>query len=342
MWRAFEQRDASYDGVFYTGVLTTGIFCLPSCPARKPLRENTRFFATAREAITAGFRPCLRCRPLDRAGEPPAWVGDLLDAIEQNPRLRDRQLRERGLDPDRVRRWFVRHYGMTFQAFLRAKRLGGALRRLQHGTPQTAVAFESGYESLSGFRDAYQQTFGTTPGKGSTTTMSVMHQFDTPLGAMVTICSNEGVLLLEFLERRALETELKELGRKLDTVIVPGENEVSRQLVRELGEYFAGERRTFDVPVRPVGTPFQLQAWRALMDIPYGETRSYLDQARAIGRPTATRAVARANGDNRIAIVIPCHRVIGANGKLTGYGGGLWRKQYLLNLETTLELAQSR
>jgi len=334
MWRAFEQRDASYDGVFYTGVLTTGIFCLPSCPARKPRRENTRFFATAREAMTAGFRACLRCRPLDRAGEAPAWIAGLLEAVEQNPRIRERDLREQGLDPARVRRWFVRNYGMSFQAFQRAKRLGGALRQIRNGAQQTVVAYDSGYESLSGFRDAWRQTFGTTPGRGTTTAMSVMQQFDTPLGAMITVCSDQGVLLLEFLERRALETELKDLSRRLDTTIVPGENEKSRQVMRELGEYFAGQRRTFDVPLHAVGTPFQVEAWQALQRIPYGETRSYLEQAVAIGKPTATRAVARANGDNRIAIIIPCHRVIGANGKLTGYGGGLWRKQYLLDLET--------
>lgn len=165
--------------------------------------------------------------------------------------------------------------------------------------------------------------------------MSVMHRFDTPLGEMFTVCSDDGVLLLEFVDERV--PELNDLGRMLQTTIIHGENDISRQLVRELREYFAGKRRSFDVPLRPIGTPFQLEAWEALLRIPYGETRSYLDQAKAIGRPTATRAVARANGDNRIAILIPCHRVIGANGKLTGYGGGLWRKQRLLNLETTLQ-----
>jgi AraC family transcriptional regulator of adaptative response/methylated-DNA-[protein]-cysteine methyltransferase len=161
-----------------------------------------------------------------------------------------------------------------------------------------------------------------------------MRQFETPIGAMLAICTDSGVRLLEFLERRGLERELRDLGSKLRCTILPGDNAVTSQLGRELDEYFAGTRREFDVPLDPVGTPFQMRAWEVLRGIPYGETRSYGQQARVAGHPDAVRAVARANGDNRIAILIPCHRVIGANGKLTGYGGGLWRKQFLLELES--------
>jgi AraC family transcriptional regulator of adaptative response/methylated-DNA-[protein]-cysteine methyltransferase len=161
-----------------------------------------------------------------------------------------------------------------------------------------------------------------------------MQHFDTPLGAMLGICTDSGVRLLEFLERRGLESELRDLGPRLGCTILPGDNAVSRQLRRELDEYFAGTRKKFTVPLEPVGTPFQRRVWDVLCDIPYGETRSYGVQARVAGYPAAVRAVARANGDNRIAILIPCHRVIGANGKLTGYGGGLWRKQHLLDLES--------
>ena len=333
MLRAFMERDAGYDGLFYTGVTTTGIFCVASCTARKPKPENTRFFRSPQEAITAGFRACQRCKPLNRAGEPPEWIAALITEVEQQQRISEQGLRERGLDPARVRRWFVQHYGMTFQAFQRSQRLGRALGELRAGLPQTQTAYEMGYESLSGFRSAYQRTFGTTPARGDDVVVGSMKQIDTPLGTMLAICSPDGVRLLEFLERRALETELRELGARLDCTIVPGENEVTRQLESELAEYFAGERRDFTVPLQPIGTPFQQKVWEVLCTIPYGETRSYAQQANAIGQPTATRAVARANGDNKIAIIIPCHRVIGANGKLTGYGGGLWRKQHLLDLE---------
>lgn len=333
MLRAFMERDAAYDGLFFTGVTTTGIFCKASCTARKPRPDNVRFFGSAQEAITAGFRECMRCKPLEQKGEPPAWIASLIAESESEPRITEQMLRNRGLDPGRVRRWFMQHYGMSFQAYQRSRRLGKAFAEMRSGSAQTRTAYESGYESLSGFRTAYQKTFGTTPASGDDIVIGSMRQIDTPLGTMLTICTEEGVRLLEFLERRALETELRELGARLDCTIMPGENAVTRQLEAELAEYFEGKRRDFEVPLQPIGTPFQQRVWDVLRTIPYGTTRSYAEQARAIGQPTATRAVARANGDNKIAIIIPCHRVIGANGKLTGYGGGLWRKQHLLDLE---------
>lgn len=333
MMRAFMERDASYDDLFFSGVVTTGIFCRASCPARKPVARNVRFFASGQEAIIAGFRACLRCRPLGRVSEPPEWVAGLLRETESQPRISEQQLRERGLDPGRVRRWFVGNYGMSFQAYLRARRLGRAFALMEQRGSQFEAAFQQGYESLSGFREAYQRTFNSTPKRGSEVVIARMKQLDTPLGAMLAICTDDGLRLLEFLERRALETELRELGKKLNCTIIPGKNEITAQVERELAEYFAGTRRDFSVPLQPIGTDFQQRVWGMLRGIPFGETRSYLQQAQAIGQPTATRAVARANGDNKIAIIIPCHRVIGANGKLTGYGGGLWRKQHLLDLE---------
>lgn len=331
--RAFMDRDASYEGIFYTGVLTTGIFCRVTCPARKPKPEHVRFFGSRQEAVTAGFRPCRRCRPLDAATSTPEWMDSLVRELDVTPRITAARLRERGLHPARVRRGFLRHYGMTFHAFQRARRLGAAFVGMRNGSSQSRAGLDAGYDSLSGFRDAYQRLFGTTPGQGMNVTIGYMHQFETPLGAMVTICTGDGVRLLEFLDRRGLETELRDIGKSLGVTVVAGENDVTHQVEREMAEYFAGTRREFTLPLAPVGTPFQQRVWLALRDIPYGRTRSYGEQARAIGKPEAVRAVARANGDNRIAIVIPCHRVIGANGKLTGYGGGLWRKQYLLDLE---------
>ena len=333
LMRAFMGRDGSYDGVFFTGVVTTGIFCRVTCPARKPKRQNVRFFGSRQEALAAGFRPCLRCRPLDSATATPDWMDSLVRELETTPRITATRLRERGLHPARVRRGFVRHYGMTFTAFQRSRRLGAAFAEMRRGSPQSRAALDAGYDSLSGFRDAYRRVFGTTPGRGSNVTIGYMHQFETPLGAMVTVCTDSGVRLLEFLDRRGLETELRDLGGSMTGAVIAGENAMTRQVERELGEYFDGKRREFTLPLEPEGTPFQQRVWKALCEIPYGATRSYGEQARTIGQPEAVRAVARANGDNHIAIVIPCHRVIGANGKLTGYGGGLWRKQYLLDLE---------
>lgn len=335
MWRAFSERDSRYDGVFFTGVRTTGIFCRPTCPARKPLRENVRFFATAAEAASAGFRPCLRCRPLEPRGAQPEWLTEVLESLERNPsrRIRDRDLREAGLDPARVRRWFKKHHGVTFQAYQRARRLGRALGQLTLGDDIVTTAYRNGYESLSGFNDALQQLTGDSPGRSRSRTPVHVTRVPTPLGPVIVGATDEALCLLEFADRRMLETQLRRIRKQLDAVLVPGETDITRRTAEQLEQYFAGERSQFDVPLKLGGTPFQRRAWEELRAIPYGETRSYGEQARRMGQPTAVRAVARANGDNRISIVIPCHRVIGSDGKLTGYGGGLWRKQRLLELE---------
>jgi AraC family transcriptional regulator of adaptative response/methylated-DNA-[protein]-cysteine methyltransferase len=151
MLTAFLSRDPGYDGVFVTAVATTGIFCRPSCTARKPRPENVEFFPTNRDALLAGYRPCLRCRPLEPAGAVPSWVREMLTEIENDPTRRwtDQDLRDRGLHPDRVRRWFQHHHGMTFHAYHRARRLGLALGRIRHGSDVTSSAFDHGYDSLS-------------------------------------------------------------------------------------------------------------------------------------------------------------------------------------------------
>lgn len=165
--------------------------------------------------------------------------------------------------------------------------------------------------------------------------MSLMsHTYETPLGEMLALVSGRGLCLLEFSERtRGLDREIAQVQAARGGPAEPGESALTRQLGHELASYFAGERKTFDVPLDLVGTPFQQEVWRALLAIPYGRTRSYAEQARQVGRPTAMRAVAAANGANKISIVVPCHRVIGSDGSLTGYGGGVPRKHWLLALE---------
>jgi AraC family transcriptional regulator of adaptative response/methylated-DNA-[protein]-cysteine methyltransferase len=150
---------------------------------------------------------------------------------------------------------------------------------------------------------------------------------------MLVGASSEALVLLEFVDRRALPTQVRRIRKGMNAVFVPGANALVEATQRELSQYFAGERKTFSVPVAMPGTGFQRDVWDALCEIPYGETRSYGELARALGRPTAVRAVGRANGLNALAIVVPCHRVVGADGKLVGYGGGLWRKQRLLDVE---------
>lgn len=222
---------------------------------------------------------------------------------------------------------------MTFHAYQRQLRLGLALGKLEDGAQVSRIAFASGYESLSGFHDAVQKLTGSSPSQSRNIRRVHLTRTSTPLGAMLIGATDDALCLLEFTDRRMLETQLKRIRRRLDCTFIPGPNQVSEQLEAELKQYFSGTLREFRTPLLLSGTDFQKRVWGALQRIPYAETRSYAEQARMIDSRKAVRAVGRANGANRIAIVIPCHRVVGADGKLTGYGGGLWRKRYLLEHE---------
>jgi AraC family transcriptional regulator of adaptative response/methylated-DNA-[protein]-cysteine methyltransferase len=335
MYRALVERDGSFEGLFFACVRTTGIFCRPTCPARKPKPENVEFASTIQEALHRGYRPCRVCDPLSSAAAAPNWLAPLVDEMLRHAdvRLRDEDLRQRGLDPVQVRRTFKRSFGMTFQAYQRAVRLGTAMKALHAGAPTLDAGLDAGFESDSGFREAFARVFGDAPGRARDKALLIASWIETPLGPMLAIAGDDGLQLLEFVDRRALETELRELKRALNGAIVPGEHPILTKTAEQLREYFAGTRKTFDIPLKRQGSPFQLAAWRALCEIPYGETRSYGDMARRVGSAGAVRAIGRVNGQNRIAIVIPCHRVIRADGSLCGYGGGKWRKQWLLDHE---------
>jgi AraC family transcriptional regulator of adaptative response/methylated-DNA-[protein]-cysteine methyltransferase len=335
MLEAFLERDPTYDGVFVTGVRTTGIFCRPTCVARKPLPRNLSFFGDAKEALDAGFRPCMRCRPLEAVGASPDWLQPLLEAVEADPARRwsDQEIRSRGLSPERVRRWFKSHHGMTFQAYSRARRLGSALGQVRRGASVGRAAFEVGYDSLSGFQEAFRHYFGASPTRLEGATVVRVDRVATPLGLMLAAATETHLVMLEFVDRRMLPTQVRRIRERLGAVFVPDSNDVIRETREALESYFSGGLRTFDLPLRPLGTPFQTEVWSALAEIPYGEIRSYAELAREVGRPGAVRAVGSANGMNALAIVVPCHRVVGADGRLVGYGGGLWRKQRLLDLE---------
>lgn len=335
-YEAFSRSDPSVEGRFVAAVRTTGVFCRPTCRARKPLARNVEFFDTPREALLAGYRPCKLCRPMEPAGgELPGMVRELLAGIEADPALRldDRALRARGIDPDYVRRWFKRNHGMTFQAYQRLRRLGRAFGLIRQGETVTDAAGDSGFDSLSAFGESFRKAFGASPTRTEAERVISVTRIQTPLGFMAAAAVEEGICLLEFADRRALETELADLARLLRAAVLPGESPWFAPLSAQLAEYFSGARRDFDLPLAAPGTDFQKGVWEILRAIPYGATSSYGAQAATLGKPTAVRAVARANGQNRIAIVIPCHRVIGADGSLTGYSGGLWRKQWLLDLE---------
>lgn len=335
MIEAFLGRDTRYEGIFLTAVKTTGIFCRPSCSARKPKPENVEFFASVKDALDHGYRPCKRCRPMQPLDESPSWLQPLLNAVESDPlrRWTDADIRVLNLEPERVRRWFKQHHGMTFHAYSRSRRLGGALGAMQSGEAQAHAAFDHGFESLSGFRSAIERMTGVVIGNAAEKGALYLHRVTTPLGPMLAGATDKALCLLEFIDRPMLPTQLKRIRSRFQETPMPGTNAIIGELEKELHAYFEGRLRSFSVPLDLRGTAFQEQVWHALFGIAYGTTASYGDLSKAIANPGAVRAVARANGDNRMAILIPCHRIIGSNGSLTGYGGGLHRKRFLLELE---------
>jgi AraC family transcriptional regulator, regulatory protein of adaptative response / methylated-DNA-[protein]-cysteine methyltransferase len=303
MYAALCERDPAFDGLFFVCVRTTG-------------------------------RPCRRCRPLEAPESHPAWVLDLLSRMRASElRLSDPGLGALGLSPTRVRRYFRRRFGVTFQAFQRAQRMGGALRRLHAGQDSLGAGFDSGYESSSGFRDAFTAAFGHPPGRADHVKCLVAGEIATPLRPMLAVASERGLCLLEFLDRRAIATALRDLRRRFGVPIVPGSSEHVDRLRAELASYFGGALRRFEVPLDLAGTAFQRRVWRRLREIPFGDTVSYARVAKEVGRREAVRAVGHANGRNPVAIVVPCHRVVRTDGSLCGYGGGLWRKRWLLQHE---------
>ncbi len=275
MLTAFIDRDRSCDGAFVAAVRTAGIFCRSSCPARRPHPHHVEFFETPGKALAAGYRPCLRCRPVETNGAAPAWLGPLL----------------------------------------------------------ADAAFDHGYGSLSGFNDAIRNLIGASPGAAGDAMLLAVAPVETPLGVMLLGAAEGKLCLAEYSDQGRLEAQLRRVRQRLDATLVPGREAPIADAEAQLVEYFAGLRRRFDLPLLPAGTDLQRQVWETLLQIPYGETWTYGQVAAAIDRPRAARPVGQAVGANPISIIVPCHRVIGGSGSLTGYGGGLWRKQRLLALE---------
>ena len=338
MYQASFNKNPDFEGVFWMGVKTTGIFCRPTCTARKPKSENIEFFQNTKDAILKGYRPCKVCKPLENPNETPEYIQKILEELRENPALKfkDFDLVQRGVEPATVRRWFQKNHGMTFQAFQRMFRLNTAFKKIQQGENIMETAYDSGFESLSGFNESFKTIFGVSPKNSKTQKIIDLKRIETPIGTMYAAATAEGICMLEFTDRKMLETEFKDLAKSLNAIIIQGENPHFIPLEKELAEYFLGKRTEFTVPLSPVGTDFQKSVWKVLMKIPYGETWNYKKQSEVLGDAKKVRAVANANGMNKISILIPCHRVIGSNGTLTGYGGGIWRKQKLLELEKAI------
>ncbi|KXK55366.1 MAG: methylated-DNA--protein-cysteineS- methyltransferase, partial [Chlorobi bacterium OLB5] len=283
----------------------------------------------------AGYRACKKCRPMELSGTHPDWVKKLLEKIDSSTekKIRDGELRAMGVQPEKARRYFMKNYGMTFHAYQRSRRLGNALMNIREGSKIDDVIFDNGYDSHSGFRDAFSKQFGKPPGRSAGTECIVTSLYQSRLGPMIIGAASKGVCLIEFSDRRMLEYQMKTLRKRFNASIVPGSNQHTEQAKLELDEYFTGNLKSFKTPLIYPGTDFQVKVWENLKKIPYGKTVSYIELAKKAGFKGASRAVGTANGMNRIAIILPCHRVVNKDGRLGGYGGGLWRKQWLLELE---------
>lgn len=332
---ALISRDPSYIGIFYVGVVTTSVFCISTCRARKPKKKNVKFYKNFSDALRSGFRPCKICCPTENSFETPEQVKKAIQLIKDHPKekITDTILKINSLSPEMIRRWFKSNYGLTYHSYQRMYRVNNAYKELKDGSSTTSTAFNQGYDSLSGFGYTFKKITGNSPRKVKSYNSILINRISSPLGPLLVCATENGICLLEFTDRKMIETELRELQKYFKAHILVGENDHIKLLRKELKEYFNGQLKKFKVALDAPGTEFQKKAWKALAEIKYGETGTYKLQAIKLSNPKAVRAVARANGANRIAIVLPCHRIIGSDGKLTGYGGGLERKKWLLDFE---------
>ena len=337
-YNALINKDPAFEGIFYVGVKTTGVFCRPTCRARKPNFANCEFFKSAKEAVLAFYRPCKICHPLSYSGNEHQVVAQFVQLIEENPekRWRAADFRELDIDESTARRQFKKRFDMTFVEYARSRRMAIAFKQIKDGEKVIEVQLNMGYDSGSGFRDAFSKILGCPPMKSGD--LKILHSelINTHLGTMIAIADDDHLYLLEFTDRRGLEKEIDMLRKKVKAAILPGgANKIIALLRVELADYFEGKLEQFTVPMTFLGSHFQQQVWGALQNIPYGTTLSYLEQAKNIANPKATRAVANANGANIMAIIVPCHRVIRENGELGGYGGGIERKKWLIQHENS-------
>lgn len=343
LYDALIARDPAYEGFAYAAVKTTGIFCRLTCPARKPKRENTRFYDTIAQCLEAGFRPCSRCRPMLKLAEADPVVTKLLKALDAEPEWRwsEDDIHKLGVDPSTARRAFKRQFGMSFLEMAKLRRMGKAANMLTAGESVIEAQLDAGYSSGSGFRSAIVKLFGGAPANLRDKSLMRADWIETPIGPMLAIADQHALHLLEFAERKALPAEIKKLQRLTGSGIAMGRYPPIDQIEAELRAYFERGDIRFRTRFAGHGSPFQRRVWEALRAIPAGEVRTYAALAVELGAPSSTRAVAGANGANQIAIVIPCHRVLGADGSLTGYGGGLWRKRWLLEHERRMARQQA-
>jgi len=341
-WQALAARDARFDGIFFYGVRSTGIYCKPSCPARRPRREMVSFFPACDGAEAAGFRACLRCRPRAVAATRDARVELVLRvcrAVEARPDgaaapTLDELGAAAGVSPHHLQRTFKSITGITPRQYAAAHRLKLFKSRIKAGGDVTAAMYDAGYGSSSRLYEKSSAQLGMTPatyrrgGKDMSINYTVV---DSPLGPLLVAATERGVCSVQFGERdEELEAALR---AEYPAATLRRDEAGLGAWVGGLLEHLGGTRPGLTLPLDVRATAFQLLVWEELRRIPYGETRSYGEVAEAVGRPTAARAVARACATNPVALATPCHRVIRGGGELGGYRWGLERKRKLLARE---------
>jgi AraC family transcriptional regulator of adaptative response/methylated-DNA-[protein]-cysteine methyltransferase len=347
-WKAVQDRDASQDGRWYFGVLTTGVFCRPSCAARTPLRRNVRFFESAQDAQAAGLRACKRCRPLqtgDAAAQRMQEICRYIETHSAEPLSLEALARRAGMSRFHFQRTFKALVGVTPKQYHDAQRIRNLKAHLKHSPDVTAAVYDAGYGSSSRVYERADTRLGMTPkayrsgGEGVRITYV---SFETPLGLLMAGATDRGLCFVQFGETH------EELEAMLHAEYPNATHEQMREphdpqftaWVQALKQHLAGEQPHLDLPADIRATAFQLRVWNYLQSIPYGEVRSYTEVAQAIGRPTAARAVAHACASNKLALVIPCHRVIRGSGELGGYKWGLPRKRALIDRERQLKTSK--
>jgi AraC family transcriptional regulator, regulatory protein of adaptative response / methylated-DNA-[protein]-cysteine methyltransferase len=330
-WAAFMRRDRSWDGRVIGAVKTTGIYCKPSCPAKRPKREHVEFFPSAEQARAAGYRSCLRCKPdeVGRDREAVAKAVRIIDQAEEVPSLAELAAAV-GYAPHHFQRIFKRDLGVSPAEYARALRNRRGEAALSANGRVTDAVYDAGYSGPSSFYSDAKERLGMTPsawrngGQGETIRWT---HFDSPLGQMLIAATGKGICRLTFDDSEA------SLRRLFPNATIVEDGGGLRELVEGALAAIDSPLAARELPIDVAGTAFQEAVWRELRKIPPGETRSYAQIAAAIGQPKAVRAVGTANGDNHVAVLIPCHRVIRSDGTLGGYAGGLDRKRKLLAAE---------
>jgi AraC family transcriptional regulator of adaptative response/methylated-DNA-[protein]-cysteine methyltransferase len=330
-WMAFERRDRSWDGRVIGAVKTTGIYCKPSCPARRPKRDNVEFFADAEAARAAGYRPCLRCKP-DEVGRDRGAVAKAVRLIEQaeEPPALGELAAAVGYAPHHFQRLFTRDVGVSPAQYARGLRAQRAQSELKEDKSVTEAIYDAGYAAPSRFYADAKERLGMTPsawrdgGRGETIRYAML---DTPLGQMLVAATPKGICRLTF------DEDERALRRRFPNATILPADEAMASLISGVMTAIETPTAMPELPLDVRGTAFQEAVWRELRKIPVGQTRSYADIAAAVGQPQAVRAVGTANGSNPVAVLVPCHRVIRSDGTLGGYAGGLERKRKLLEAE---------